>query len=758
MREFKDIRSSNTPLEDLSEILEFVHIYGPKNSSILERISAYKLFHPVEFSEFEEKIISSMGLFYKVPTPENLYSFILSGIGDQNVELYGKALTPVQASVRRAVEEKQYVSISAPTSAGKSYSIRDFIAQQTGDAVVVVPSRALIAEYINSIKDVFAERKDVMITSFVDKVYMSRKLRRIYVLTPERARELFSVGSGWNIEIFFFDEAQVSEDKDRGIIFDVVVRRALKTFPSAKLIFAHPFVDNPEAQFRKHSIPEDSSHAHSYDHGAVGKVCVFRHGNGEDYFFSPYEEKGYLLKSTIPFTGSFESFAFEKEHSILIYVSKESIYNDKFIQDFQSYIDNFPEIEAPIALDIIAAIANIIGADEQEHDSKLVRLLKKGVVIHHGSVPLEVRFLLEDFIRGRYARICFATSTLAQGVNMPFDIVWLKSMHIGGKTSADRSMAFKNLIGRAGRLSSDKIFDYGYVFTESPKIFIDRINDKYRLAETSVIEIIETLADDQELVDAIKTDTFSDEYNIPLSKAERLADPLVLNACREILDAIYVESTISESISGPANEEIRRNLRENFSLIFCASINRQMHEGESAVFAMAIRIFLLLIAGRTFKEIVGIRFNDISQRKAKRKGPAKFSQRASKLPDSALVKAYPLFKNVPANKVSYDAVIFDTYDYLDQVISFSLSDTFGAAFKIYGEKQQDDRAKKMLELLRFGTNDAKHILLMRYGFSPEIIPDVLPYVKSINEHEIVFTDGVVSAPSHTRDILAWYLP
>lgn len=758
LKNFNEIANSKTPLDDLSEILELVHLNGPSNSSILERISAYKMFHPHEFEEIEERIISSMGLFYKIESPENLYSFILSGIGDESKELYGIALTPVQASVRRAVEEKQFISISAPTSAGKSYSIRDFIAKQTGDAVVVVPSRALIAEYINSIRDVFDGRKDVMVSSFVDRVYTNRNLRRIYVLTPERARELFLLGSNWNIEVFFFDEAQVSEDKDRGVIFDVVVRRAIKAFPCAKLIFAHPFVDNPQAQFRKHGIAEKSSYARSYEHGAVGKICIFRHDNNCDYYFSPYVEKGYLLKNSIPFSGRFEDFAFNENHSILIYVSKESIYNDKFIEDFREYIVRFPDVKAKKALEIIEAISNIIGANDDDHDSKLVSLLKKGVVIHHGSVPLEVRFLLEDFIRGKHARICFATSTLAQGVNMPFDVVWLRSMHIGGKTDADRSMAFKNLIGRAGRLSKDPIFDYGYVFTESPKNFIKRINDTYQLSETSIIESDESSADDRELVDAIREEKFSDEYNIPISKAERLRAPSVLAACKSVLDIIYAKISIEESVSGPANKELRLRVREHMQEIFCASINRPLFDGENAVFSMAIRIFLLLISGKTFKEIAGVRFNYISRRKDGRKGRAAFSQRASKLPDSGLIKAYPLFKDTPASQISYDAVIFDTYDYMDQVISFSLSDTLSAAFKIYRENTLDSRSQKMLELLRFGTNDVDHILLMRYGFPPEMVADILPYIKSVNENEIIFFDSVASAPDHIKSIVEWYLP
>ena len=45
---------------------------------------------------------------------------------------------------------------------------------------------------------------------------------------------------------------------------------------------------------------------------------------------------------------------------------------------------------------------------------------------------------------------------------MPFDIVWLHSMRINGDEASDRSLSFKNLTGRAGRLSSEQQFDFGY--------------------------------------------------------------------------------------------------------------------------------------------------------------------------------------------------------------------------------------------------------------------------------------------------------
>jgi replicative superfamily II helicase len=161
---------------------------------------------------------------------------------------HGEFLTPVQASIRSAIEHEKYVSISAPTSAGKSYSIRDYIDKVNGDVIIIVPSRALIAEYIKNLKEKFNSTKNVMISSFADVVFTNRvDLKRIFVLTPERARDIFPIKDYLNVSLFFFDEAQVSEEKERGVTFDALVRRVKSNFENAKLVFAHPFVVNPEA-------------------------------------------------------------------------------------------------------------------------------------------------------------------------------------------------------------------------------------------------------------------------------------------------------------------------------------------------------------------------------------------------------------------------------------------------------------------------------------------------------------------------------
>jgi len=756
-----DIAKNIDPANGISELLDTLHNEGPISSGILEKLAYYKKFHSDEFQKHEERVITSLGLFYKLAKPSNLYTFLLSGIGRQHKEEFGEYLTPVQASVRRAVNENKVVSISAPTSAGKSYSIRDFIAEDDGDAVVIVPSRALIAEYVNTMKQKFKGDKNVMISSFVDDIFKSRNLRRIFILTPERARDLFSVNLKLNIKVFFFDEAQVSEEIERGVIFDVLVRRVKQHFNAAKLIFAHPFVENPDAQLKKHGFPEEDGYSRSYTHGTVGKIFIYQHKNKKHYHFSPFIERGHQITKCVEHETRFSDFAFDGTHSVLVYVSKASLYNGKYIVPFRKYIDNYKEIDSVEAEDIISTIEHLLGADNDEHNSELVKLLRKGIVIHHGSVPLEVRFLVEDLIRKGHAKICFATSTLAQGVNMPFDIVWLDNMRILGDSDQSRSLAFKNLIGRAGRLSNQPKFDFGYVFTKNPQLLSERVNEKFLLDEQSIIDNPDIIddPDTSELISSIKEGSFDDDKQAPLSKVERLGESEVLKYCEAILKIIYDGNSIIDNLYGEKNENNRESLKQYFRFIYEASINRVLYDGEVAVFRQAISIFLQVIQGRSFREIVGIRYSYICKKDEGRQGYAAFSQPAAKLPKSSLVRTYSIFdKNTLAKNVSYDAVVFDTYDYLDQVISFSLTESFITSFKVYKDSTADQRSDKMIELLRFGTNNTVHTLLMRYGFPPEDVAEISKYILFINENTITFKPNISEAPHYIREMVDWYLP
>lgn len=229
--------------------------------------------------------------------------------------------------------------------------------------------------------------------------------------------------------------------------------------------------------------------------------------------------------------------------------------------------------------------------------------------------------------------LCFATSTLVQGVNMPFDIIWLINNRQLGGNPKDRSLNFKNLIGRAGRFSDEEIFDYGYVYTSKPIALSIHLNNSYELNDLSIIDNPEAAHEDtKELIDSIKNDIFDDDKNLPLSKIERLSTPSTIDKVKKFLDIIYSSDDIKHAIGGNANKPKRETASKYLKGIYESSLNRELEDGENSVFSGAIMVFFLMAQGYSFKEIGGIRFNMISDRDNPKRRFAQFLQPAEKLP------------------------------------------------------------------------------------------------------------------------------
>lgn len=88
-------------------------------------------------------------------------------------------------------------------------------------------------------------------------------------------------------------------------------------------------------------------------------------------------------------------------------------------------------------------------ADYYGTNSREYQLLQKGIVIHHGKMPgLMARHLLE-LIEYRIINLVVATTTLSEGVNLPFETVLIPSLIRSNRQIPLRE--FSNTVGRAGR-------------------------------------------------------------------------------------------------------------------------------------------------------------------------------------------------------------------------------------------------------------------------------------------------------------------
>ena len=82
-------------------------------------------------------------------------------------------------------------------------------------------------------------------------------------------------------------------------------------------------------------------------------------------------------------------------------------------------------------------------------DSREYRLLQRGIVLHHGKMPGPMARLLVELVDRRVVHLALATSTLTEGVNLPFETVLLPSLRRSNQVLSPSEVL--NLAGRAGR-------------------------------------------------------------------------------------------------------------------------------------------------------------------------------------------------------------------------------------------------------------------------------------------------------------------
>lgn len=764
----------------LAGILERMHKRGPIEIQDFETLAYAKRFQPEVFRPFEKTLISLMGLFYKAAEPETLMEEIYSIYADAIESDVGLKFTPVQADAFRKINENVYFSFSAPTSAGKSYLFREIIKRADGDIVIVVPSRALIAEYVNLLNEIVGN--DVLVLQFIEIVNTLHSSRRIYVITPERGVELFKHISRLNLNFFLFDEAQVSEEAVRGMKFDSLVRRVDKVLPTAKKVFTHPFVINPDAQLLKHNFQDSSDH-YCYKHNAVGKIYMSV-DDGQFKYFSPFQV-GTKIESVIA-QEDVISKTLQNNGTVLIYTSKNKIYEGGFLLDFQKYINLCSKLTDPKAIECIEELRKFIGASNKgkEKHSQLIEMMQHGIVIHHGSIPLKARLLIESFVNSNFAKICFSTSTLIQGINMPFDVVWIDNFKFTGSESS-KNLALKNLIGRAGR-SSQKIanFDYGFVVISGRnlKSFKARMLAVADLDPQSQLDRADTNVDIDlvDIVQAIRNDTFNDDLHLTNTQVNRLERAQIDDDIQLILNNLLFEN---QAIKGRQyynlSSSLRVKIKTAFQNIFIAHLRRtELTLAEKKILSASIPIMLWQIQGKSFAEIVSLRHSYLTNKTERRailrrlksglinaeeaqrlnsEIKIKFSPLAGQLPNKT-VKAPPLFPATedPEN-LEYDLLVYDTYDYLDKVIGLSLTDPLTAAFEMYYTKTNDSRAITMRNYVKYGTNDEVEIWLLKYGFGFDDIEWIIEHVEKIDEREIVFKSSVSTLSARQSLVLRRFL-
>ena len=761
---YKIVNNKYVP-EIFSYAINSIYRNGPTNISDLEILTYINLYHKEYFEENLDKVLNFMGIFYKENFQSTTLQEVVFGQYRKHIKnIFDQYFTPVQSQILYKIENKNCYSFSAPTSTGKSFVFLRKIKESKTDVAIIVPSRALINEYLLKLENAIVD-KSINILPFIDKINTKRTKKNIFIVTPERCRELFKLKEHFQINLFLFDEAQLSnEESTRGILFDGIVRRCYKNYPDATFVFAHPFVKNPEAQLIKNHFEFNEKNHKQFNQKNVGQI-FFYHDKSNSIFYHFGINKTLMGNQKINSNSDPVKDILQSNGSVLFYVSKASIKNNKVFKDFQEYINLCTDYQDEEINDYLNELIEYTGGTtdkNKDYFSKLISYLKRGIVIHHGSLPLKIRSILEKYTNSGYCRICFATSTLEQGVNMPFDLVYLN------KLDGSKPLSVKNLIGRAGRSTSNYKFDYGFIVVKNMSDFRRIMVKDEELTEVSLLEVDEKEKDEEynDFKNAILNDTFDDNLNLTKNQVAKLSSDEVFAINQKLLDSIFEDNEIIslENLNKDENEKLE--LYESFEKIYSNYLGRELTHGEQNVFNTAIKIILWKVHGKTFKNICWYRYSHASHSNYRRANkdmfyilnnlPARFYTEFSDIPNKNL-NPYSALNGVLAKDVDYDFIISDTYDYIDKLIGFKLIDIFCATLIKYYEKTNDIRAIKLSKFIKYGTDNERHILMLRYGLTFEDIEILDEYIISISEEEIIIHQSIYELPENQLNAIKRYI-
>lgn len=391
----------------------------------------------------------------------------ISREAENGVDLAGKGtvtLTDFQHDLFAAAKEGGSISVSAPTSAGKSFVLSLLIARrvtdgEVGAVVYIVPTRALIRQVAQSVAEMLRDigHEDIPVRTVPIPVDPAAHSLAVYVLTQERLTALLQNDVPMlGIAALIVDEATSIGDGARGVVLQSAIDAVLSRWPNVRLIFASPLASNPRylldlfgrAQ-RDEDAPVTTLSPVLQNVVLISKVfrkpgaiqCVLLAGADR----LPLGERVFHLAKSKAKRLAQVAKAVTKEDDLTIVYCDGAAAAEKAAVELASAQPPSDDADDDVA-DLIEFLRVHV-----HKEYGLGRVLRSGVAYHYGQMPGIVRSRVEDLAaRGKLQFVC-CTSTLLAGVNLPARHIVIENPHRGSGNPMDRA-SFLNLAGRAGRL------------------------------------------------------------------------------------------------------------------------------------------------------------------------------------------------------------------------------------------------------------------------------------------------------------------
>ena len=368
---------------------------------------------------------------------------------------------PFQRRFWSAMENAAWISVSAPTSAGKSYIVRRWFEERLNGCdrftgIYLVPTRALIEEVSTDLTEQFSSL-DVGIYSIPWDAEVPERARKILVVTQERLHLLQQRLPNEGADLLFVDEAQKFGDGARGVLLQQTVEEAVRRNPSGQVVFASPLSSNPELLLE--GATQDANPT------VVTSETITANQNllyADQIAYRPTRWRLQLVLDGRPaVVGEFALPARphpDSQRGPLVAVALGQSAGGNVV-----YVNGAADAEKAAR-----QIYDALGPDVDVTDNKgivdlrelvqrtihsryaLATVLQRGVAFHYGNMPLLVRTEIERLFRDGTLTYLVCTSTLLEGVNLPCRNLFARNPKKGNGNPMNAA-DFWNLAGRAGR-------------------------------------------------------------------------------------------------------------------------------------------------------------------------------------------------------------------------------------------------------------------------------------------------------------------
>ncbi len=392
--------------------------------------------------------------------------------------------------------QRNRIFLSASTSFGKTFLIYEIVRKmEYTNVAFIFPTLSLLSENLFKIylsPEYKWVKDNYVIHTLSDKEEISG--RNLFIFTPERFLSFLDKNKEIQLDFVFVDEIykldngfiidEVSQENERDVAYRIALHELLK-HPHVDSLLAGPYIALP-TEDNQSSFKTFLDHygfvVINYNHyEIVNKVEVKVFGKRK----RPIEINNTFL---LTFTSDSKSdrliqlvtHLLDRGENAIVYCAKKAS-TEKYAKDLIAKDNYIKDIDSEEVFRLTNHIDSLFenGKGAQWIVSKA---LKKGIGIHHGSVPKYIQQEIISLFNKNILKILICTTTITEGVNTTAKNVIALS---GKKGTKDlKKFDAQNIEGRAGRFMQHY---QGRVFILD-KEFADRMNEQDELLQHKLFD------------------------------------------------------------------------------------------------------------------------------------------------------------------------------------------------------------------------------------------------------------------------------